>query len=698
MKTKHSQEFQIGIDIGGTFTDFALADIDNAQLRVHKQLTTTDPLLSICTGLEQLLTKAQVQWSQVSRINHATTLVANAVLERKGDVCALLCTKGFISIFDIGREQRYDQYDLRIEFPKPLIALPMSREINERINSKGEVIRSLSEEEVINTVRQLRQRYQITSLAVCFINSYRNSQHEQRVKEIVNREFPEISISCSADVLPAIREYERWTTTVINAYTQSIFKKYLSEFEGWLIDKGFSGEFYLLGSDGAMLTANIARQYPVRLLASGSAASVLLCEQIAHAYDDSDLLMFDMGGTTTKLGLIREGKAQKRYSIEVARIYQNKRGSGFPVFIPAYDQIEIAGGGCSVASIDERGVLQIGPESMGAMPGPACFNFGGQTPTTVDANLILGFYGTDTLLGGELKTDKDLAEKVIAINLVEKLDSTALRTAWGIYETLNEKILANIRSYSAERGIDYRLCQFVVSGGSAPAHAMAIARKLGITKVIIPPACGVASAVGLLKAKLSFETLQSYRIPLAQLSVDDFIYQFELLDKRVRELLSSDDSDIHEHNISRRLDMRYLGQGFEVEIELPSEDLNETYRSLARLFHQRYESQYNSGFPEQALEIINWKVEVTSSEAKTYGSLFMEEFKDDSAALKKTRKVYSFKTDSQEEWPVYNRYALRPGQSLSGPMLIEDNESTAVFFAEDLVEIDQDLNLIASPA
>jgi N-methylhydantoinase A len=238
----------------------------------------------------------------------------------------------------------------------------------------------------------------------------------------------------------------------------------------------------------------------------------------------------------------------------------------------------------------------------------------------------------------------------------------------------------------------------VVSGGSAPAHSMAIARKLGIAKVIIPPACGVASAVGMLKAELSFETLQSYRVALEHLSVDEFITQFQNLDERIQELLSQGGGHIHEYSVSRRLDMRYLGQGFEVEIELPGADLSETYRSLSKLFHQCYESQYSSSFPEQALEIINWKVEIISSEANTQSTLIIDEYKEDKASLKTKRKVYSPISDSREEWPVYNRYSLRPGQSLCSPLLIEDNESTAVFFKDDLVEVDEDLNLIASPA
>ena len=286
----------------------------------------------------------------------------------------MLCTKGFISVLDIGREHRYDLYDLRIEFPEPLVPLPLRREVNERINSNGKIENDLSEQEVIKAVQDLKNGYDINSLAICFINSYRNPVHEQQAREIVEREFPEISVSTSADVFPSIREYERWTTTVINAYTRSILKTYLFELDTWLTDNGFIGKLYLLVSDGGMVNIDIARKYPVRMLASGSAASALMCSEISKSLNGSDLLMFDMGGTSAKLGIIKNGKAQKRYDVEVGRIHQNKKGSGLPVFTPVFDLAEIAAGGCSIAGIDQRGVLQVGPESMGAKPGPACLD------------------------------------------------------------------------------------------------------------------------------------------------------------------------------------------------------------------------------------------------------------------------------------------------------------------------------------
>ncbi|MFT5131833.1 MAG: N-methylhydantoinase A [Gammaproteobacteria bacterium] len=696
----HNFQFQVGIDIGGTFTDFSLIKNDNNRLHIHKQLTKPEDLLqSVCTGLSQILTKAEADLSQVSRINHATTLVANAVLERKGDVTGLLCTKGFISVFDIGQEQRYDQYDLRIEFPKPLVPLLLRKEIGERINSKGLVEEKLVEQEVITSVRELRDKYKITSLAVCFINAYRNPLHEQQVKEIVTREFPDISISTSADVLPAIREYERWTTTIINAYTQSIFKAYLNELDSWLLDNGFKGILYLLASDGGMVNIDIARQYPVRMLASGSAATVLMCSQISKSCSSSDLLMFDMGGTTTKLGLIRKGKANKRYKLEVGRIYQNKKGSGFPVCIPAFDLTEIACGGCSIASIDQRAVLKVGPESMGASPGPACFGFGGNLPTTVDANLLLGFYGTDTFLGGEIHTNIEMAEQSIQVQLSDQLETTASRTAWGIYETVNENVVATIRSYSAERGIDYRKCHLVVSGGAAPAHALAIARKLEIEKVIIPLAAGAASAVGLLAASISFESLQSHRIALSELSLDDFLEQFRVLEDKVLDVLSRSEHDNKETSVIRHLDMRYLGQGFEVEIELPADiDLACSFDTLTSLFIEAYEKQFYSSLAGQDIEIIGWKVEISVTESNSLDKCHFGEYKESTIAPVGTRKVFSFTDKKVHEWPVYNRYALQAGDKFIGPLLIEDHECTSVFHKDDLVEVDNNLNLIASPA
>ena len=296
---------------------------------MHKQLSTPDdPLDAVRVGLGTLLSKAGVRLSAISRITHATTLVANAVLERKGDATGMLCTKGFISALDIGREQRYDLYDMRSEYPEPLVPLPLRREIDERINGKGEIETALPEQEVLEAVQELTGRHGITSVAVCFINSYRNPVHERRAGEIIAREFPGVSVSTSADVLPAIREYERWTTTVINAYSQSIFRSYLSELDAWLTDNGFTGTLHLLGSDGGVVNVGTARRYPVRMLASGSAAAALRCGQLNESGTGSDLLMLDMGGTTTKLGIIRSGKALKRYDTEIGLVYRDRSGSG----------------------------------------------------------------------------------------------------------------------------------------------------------------------------------------------------------------------------------------------------------------------------------------------------------------------------------------------------------------------------------
>jgi N-methylhydantoinase A len=696
---KPRQQFQIGIDIGGTFTDFSLVDQDSKRLKVHKCLTIPEDLLaSVRSGIEYLLATAEIDLSQVSRINHASTLVANALLERKGDVTGLLCTRGFSSVFDIGLEQRYDQYDLRIEFPKPLVPLALRKEINERINSRGEIEKALVDQEIVTLVKELRDQHQITSLAVCFINSYRNPVHERRVKDILSGEFPDLSVSTSADVLPAIREYERWTTTVINAYTQSILLSYLSDFDRWLREAGFAGSLYLLVSDGGMVSVDIARQYPVRMLASGSAASVLTSRHVSLTYNDSDLLMFDMGGTTTKLGIVSDGSAHKQYKLEVGRAYQNKKGSGFPVSIPAFDQTEIASGGCSIASIDQRGVLQVGPQSMGAKPGPACFGLGGEMPTGVDANLLLGHYGTDTFLGGEILTDPGRAEKAIT-SLSKKLDTSALHTAWGIYEMQNEKILATVKTHCAERGIDYRLCQMVVTGGAAPAHAMTIARKLGIKKVIIPPAPGVASAVGLLRAAISFETLRSYRIGLKELSPVNFESQFLELEKNVMAVVAQGEYETKDFKIIRRLDMRYLGQGFELNIDLPADlELPDVYTSLAELFNRTYEQVYFSSFPERDVEIIGWKVEMVALESNALDNYIFDAYQKNLTSLFAKRKVYSFEDEHFHEWPVYNRYALLAGQKLVGPALIEDKVSTAVFHNGDEIEVDDQLNIIASPS
>ena len=701
-------QFQLGIDIGGTFTDFSLSDPESHRLYVHKQPSTPDnPLQSACEGLSVLLSKASVQLGAVSRITHATTLVANAVLERKGDITGMLCTKGFMSILDIGREQRYELYDMRIEYPAHLVPLPRRREIDERVNSKGEIEHDLSEQEILDAVQELINWHGISSVAVCFINSYRNPVHERRAGDSISREFPGIAVSTSADVLPSIREYERWTTTVINAYTQSIFRTYLSELDAWLKDNGFSGTLHLLVSDGAVVNIDTALKYPVRMLASGSAAAALRCGQINQSNTGSELFMLDMGGTTTKLGIIRNGKAQKRYDTEVGLVYRHKAGSGLPVTIPVLDLAEIAAGGGSIAGIDQRGVLTVGPESMGATPGPACFGLGGEKPTPTDANLLLGYYGTDTFPEGELTASPGLAKQVINDSLSGSLATSAPHIAWGIHETVNEKVSASIKNYSAQRGIDYRESRLVACGGAAPAHVLAVARKLGIKTVIIPPASGVASAIGLLAAPVSLESLRTYRIALSELSPEDFNTRFVELENAILPVISPVISHTISHedetngkpDIVRRLDMRYVGQGFELEINLPCGiDMKSLYASLPDLFHDTYEKHFFTRFPDRNMEIINWKTEITVAGATSVGNCILNDHKTDAKALTGVRNVYSHKDNDYVEWPVYNRYALRQGEKFTGPLLIEERASTAVIYEDDIVDVDDRLNLVITPA
>ena len=695
-----SGQFQLGIDIGGTFTDFSLAGRESDRLYVHKQLSTPDdPLQAVREGLGTLLSKAGVQLSAVSRITHATTLVANTVLERKGDATGMLCTKGFISALDIGREQRYDLYDMRIEYPEPLVPLPLRREIDERINGKGEIETGLPEQAVLDGVQELTGRYGVISVAVCFINSYRNPVHERRAGEIIAREFPGVAVSTSADVLPSIREYERWTTTVINAYTQSIFRTYLSALDAWLTDNGFTGTLHLLGSDGGVVDIGTARHYPVRMLASGSAAAALRCGQVNKSDTGSDLLMLDMGGTTAKLGLISNGKALKRYDTEIGLVYRDRSGSGLPVSTPLLDLAEIAAGGGSIVAIDARGVLKVGPESMGATPGPACFGLGGEQPTPADANLLLGYYGADTFPGGKPAASPELSEQAIAGALAGRLAATAPRTAWGIYETINEKVSAAIKNYSAQRGIDYRKCRLVACGGAAPAHALAVAGKLGMEQVIIPFASGVASAVGLLGAPVSFESMQSRRNALTELSPEGFVKRFTELENSILRIISREHATAGKPEIARRLDMRYLGQGFELEVGLPAgADMKSLCGSLPDLFHETYEKRFSTRFSDRDIEIINWKAEITVAGTLPAHDCTFAAHDNGAGPSAGIRNVYSYRENRYVEWPVCNRHALRPGEKFTGPMLIEDDECTAVIHTGDTVEIDDRLNLIASPA
>ncbi|MCC7271445.1 MAG: hydantoinase/oxoprolinase family protein [Alphaproteobacteria bacterium] len=693
---------RIGVDIGGTFTDFALFDAEGGRMAIHKQLTTPrDPSAAVLEGVATLLARSGVAIDDVQDIVHGTTLVTNSVIERRGAVTGMLTTEGFRDILDMGFESRYDLYDLRLRFPAPLVPRRLRAEVGERVRADGSVERKLDKDSVRAAVTRLRSKGKIEALAVCLLHSYANPAHEKAIRTLVAREFPDLYVSISSDVFPNMREFERWTTTTVNAFTQPMFDRYLKRLEDGLKGQGFAGRVYIMTSSGGTVTTETARRYPVRALESGPAAGALMSAFHGRTLGLDSVLAFDMGGTTAKGALIRGGAPLKKYMMEVARVHEFKRGSGLPVRIPVIDMIEIGSGGGSLAGVDERGLLRVGPRSASADPGPACYGRGGTGATLTDANLVLGYLDAGFFLGGTMRLDKAAAERAIRAAVAKPLSLTLARAAWGIHEVANEDVARAFRIHASERGFDYRGSSMVAFGGSGPVHAMAIARKLKIPRVVFPVGAGVMSALGLLASPLSFEVARSRRVHVEDLDAQGFAAELARLIDEASGFLKRAGTPASDIAVTLRLDMRYQGQGHDIEVTLPpSDDLAATFRALPKIFADTYAETYLVSFLDEPVEIINWKVEATGPAPvfATGYSLGEGRQGDAAAAVKGTRPVYLAEAGAYVDVPVYDRYALSPGASLAGPAIVEERESTCVIGPGDRAAVDARYNLVAELA
>jgi N-methylhydantoinase A len=690
------QHRRLGIDVGGTFTDFALVNDEDGSVATYKQLTTpADPSECVLAGIDQLLGREGVTLADVRVVAHGTTLITNSVIERKGAKTAMLVTDGFLDVLDVGMESRYDLFDLRIEYADPVVPRRLRRGIPERLRHDGSVQLSLDEQAVKDAARSLVEDHACEALAVCFLHAYVNPAHEQRAAAIVAELYPDFPISTSSDVVPVMREFERWSTTTINAYTQPLAARYLGRIERALAERGFGGAFLIMTSSGGAVTVSEAQRWPVRLIESGPAAGALMAAVVGKSAGHSEVLSFDMGGTTAKGAIVRGGQPLKRYRLEVAREHEFKVGSGLPLLIPVIDMIEIGAGGGSLASVDKRGLLEVGPLSAGADPGPACYGRGGEAPTLTDANTVLGYLVPEQFLGGEMPLDRRLAERALTQTIAEPLGIDAARAAWGTHEVINEAVARAFRMHASELGFDYRHCSMVAFGGSGPVHALRVARKLGIPRVIFPPAAGVMSAVGLLVSPLSFEAVRSERVAISEVDTSILTGGFTALSRQALDFLASAGIGEAEVSMHRRLDMRYAGQGYDIEVELPPGPIDESMVArIPSLFNERYARVFSDVTLSQPIEIVNWKVEASGPKpaiGADYGASFFE----GGPAHLGTQNIYSPEAREFEAWPIIARYALAPGSTLDGPALLQERESTCVIGPGERVRIDEAYNVIA---
>ena len=684
--------FRVGIDIGGTFTDMLLV-ADDGKAVIGKTLTTpSDPSLAVENALKPVLENGTVSERNRGTLIHGTTLVTNALIERNGAPTALLTTAGFRDAIEIGREHRYELYDLNLDMPKHLVPRHMRFDIPERIAADGSVMQELDEAFLRALVAELHDKG-IKAIGVCYLNSFRNSAHERRTAEIIAEIAPNIRVSLSSEVVAEMREFQRTSTTLVNVYVQERVSDYLAQLQSRLDRIGFNGIFFVMLSSGGIATRETSSRFPVRLLESGPASGAIAAAEAGMRSGHRDLLSFDMGGTTAKLCIVEGGKPLKTYDFEVDRAYRFRKGSGLPVCIPVIDMIEIGAGGGSIARIDSLGLLKVGPDSSGADPGPVCYGRGGTLPTVTDADLLLGYLDADYFLGGKMKLDRDAAKQALA-RLGKPLAMSAEQVACGIHQIVNENMANAARAHLGERGKDPRRMPMYAFGGAGPVHGFRVAEILRLPALISPFGAGVGSTFGLLAAPLAFDFVRSASSRMDQL---DWRLANSLLDEMAeegRKLLESSGLSAHEVTFHRTADMRYIGQGHEVSVVLPDGVL--VAADLPRIsaaFEKAYATLYGRKGPDVPLQVVNWRV-VASGPQPQMNLKFADDGGASKDARKGSRQAYFPELGGYVETEIYDRYALQPGMSFAGPVIVEERESTLIIGAGARAQVDERLNVV----
>ncbi len=686
---------RIGIDIGGTFTDLLLVDDDTGGMTVVKTLTTTDdPSNAVDAAIREGLSRAAADAAQVQAVIHGTTLVTNAIIERKGERTALITTKGFRDVLEVRREHRYDMYDLFLEPPKEIVPRHLRLEVDERMLADGSVLRSLDVHAVEQLAGELSAR-RIRSVAVSLLHSYRNPAHEHAIRDVLARVAPEVQTSLSCEVVNEIKEYERTSTTVCNAYVKKLVDRYLAEIERKLRAIGIDGQFHVMLSSGGVATVDTSRRFPVRLLESGPAAGALAAAHVGRLAGHSELLSFDMGGTTAKLCIIEDGRPLRTSQLEVDRVYRFKKGSGLPIRIPVIEMIEIGAGGGSIARIDALGLLQVGPDSAGAEPGPACYARGGHLPTVTDADLVLGYLDPAFFLGGLMPLDVDASKRAIASTIANPLGLDVTRAAWGIHRMVNENMANAARIHTIDRGKNARLLPMFAFGGAGPVHAYAVAAILHTPLLILPLGAGVGSTIGFLAAPLSFDFVRTSIAPIDEVDwpqIDRLVT--DMVDEGVG-LLAGSGVPQEAIAIDYSVDLRYAGQGHEVTVQVPRDLLCESGSDrLIEAFSAAYRRLYGRVAEDVPLETVNWRVVVTGPPPRLEIGRGQRAGRSAADARKGTRPVFFPEFGGYYPTPVYDRYRLEPGATLAGPAIIEEKESTAIVGPAASATIDAFANLI----
>jgi N-methylhydantoinase A len=679
----------LAFDIGGTFTDFVLHDTAADRSWFLKVPSTPEaPETAVLAGTDEILRRAGVSLAEVETVLHATTVATNAIIERKGARVGLVTTEGFRDILIIGRQKRYETYDLYIDKPAPLLKRRHIHEVGERTSYEGQVLRPLDMASVDAAIDAMLAAGR-EAVAVSLLHSYANGTHERAIRQRIAARVPQMSVSLSSEVSPKFREYERTNTTVANAYIKPLVGRYVERLQGALAQRGYRRDLLIMQSSGGLVAPDLAREYPIRIVESGPAAGVLMCTGVGREEGFDQVITFDMGGTTAKLGAVDDGQPAIVPAFEVDPI-RFKKGSGLPISAPALELIEIGAGGGSIIRAD-AGMITVGPESAGSEPGPACYGRGGTQATVTDANVVLGYVDPSYFNGGTMPLDREAAEHAIVRALAEPLGIGVGEAAWGAYLIATKNMEHAMRLVSVERGRDPRGCVLVAFGGAGPLHAARLAQQIGIPTVIVPLGAGVGSAVGLLQADARFDVsvTRILRLDDANDAAVAAIYA-GLQEQAERTLRHLGKADLR---WSRYAYMRYAGQGFEIHVDLPDGDIDAGYVARAtEAFHAGYARKHRWSEPGAAVEAVDWTLVATVPNPRRRG---LKLGGSDSAGRGRhsVRQAWFPEAGGYVATQVVDRQALARRGTISGPAIVEDPDCTAVVLPGHVASISPAGNL-----
>ncbi len=670
----NNSSVRMGVDIGGTFTDVVL-EIGDQQYSTKVLTTYSAPEDAIIDGMKQVCALAEIQPSQIEQIIHGTTLATNALIERRGAHTAFITTQGFRDVIEMRSESRFEQYDLNLSLPEPLLPRQQRYTVAERISAKGKILIPLQRAEVEALVDSISDLgYQ--SVAVGLMHSYLNPDHERMIREVLEQKMPGVAVSLSCEVSPQMREYERFNTVVANAYIKPMMKSYLDRLGGELLKEGVSCSIFLMHSGGGIISIESAAEFPVRLVESGPAGGAVFAAHIAARYRLDKVLSFDMGGTTAKICLINQQTPKTSRVFEVARTYRFKKGSGMPISIPVIDMVEIGAGGGSLAHVDSMRQIRVGPESAGSEPGPACYGRGGKRPAVTDADLVLGKLDADNFAGGSIKLDRASAETALLSTLGEPLGMDAQTAAYGLCEVVDENMANAARVHAVENGEDLADYTMIAFGGAAPLHAGRLCEKLGVKRLLVPPGAGVGSAIGFLRAPFSFEANRSIYMRLGDFDPP-----------RIRELLAELESEATAFvrscdgkaaiSTEYKAYMRYSGQGEEIPILLSAELASAPdAATFQELFERDYIALFGRAVEGMDIEITVWSANSSTQTAAVDAVSILEE--SGRAPSNGQRSMFDPALGISVDSAVVLRNKLNPGDCVSGPAAITEDETTII--------------------